>query len=561
LRGKTDLDGVDYRGRGHARVRLVQTGPVSPASRAPRRKKQNVNSGRQLALFADGKAEQTCDCPACSADEPDPEQMLAGLVDSAADLAGCEDPLEAEMAGAFFVAMALAGEDAVSAFAQALVPAIESRGNDAALMMLTAIGAAARGGPEQVAQAAAAAAGRLAVSGVSAPAWARELEQPLRAGPFTRLYDAEGTMSVLVGTFQRAGREHAVMVAVDHHHCGAADDIFILDPADLPVALKDIHEGARRDGLTIKNQTLNASEFRWYVEQAMQVRAEHDSDNGEDREQGMLELFDDEQGPGYPMLAVLVRARLAALPQPRKPKGTVVSRHGAGGHEAMEALRQLAQLVTGPGGRSVAGLDFLPAGRARSAKLAAKRKKSAGRAPVYQLKVSLRGAKPPIWRRLLVPADINLAGLHAIILAAFGWHGGHMHVFETAYGDFGRADRELGHRADGSVTLEQVAPEVKDKIQYTYDFGDDWVHDIVVEKVVDPDPATAYPRCSGGKRAAPPDDCGGIWGYQELLEVLSDPAHPEHEERLEWLGLADASQFTPEAFEVEAVNSRLGALR
>jgi hypothetical protein len=110
------------------------------------------------------------------------------------------------------------------------------------------------------------------------------------------------------------------------------------------------------------------------------------------------------------------------------------------------------------------------------------------------------------------------------------------------------------------MTLEQVAPGVKDKVRYTYDFGDDWVHDIVVEKVLAPDPAMVYPRCTGGKRAAPPDDCGGMWGYEELVEVLADPAHPEHEERLEWLGLSDASEFAPEAFDVEATNSRLNAL-
>jgi hypothetical protein len=179
---------------------------------------------------------------------------------------------------------------------------------------------------------------------------------------------------------------------------------------------------------------------------------------------------------------------------------------------------------------------------------------------VYQLKVSLRGAKPPIWRRLLVPGDISLARLHATVLTAFGWHGGHLHVFETAYGDFGRADRGLGHRADGAVTLEQVAPGVKDKVRYTYDFGDNWVHDIVAEKLLDPDPAMAHPRCTGGKRAAPPDDCGGMWGYGELVEVLADPAHPEHEERLEWLGLANPSQFMPDAFDAEVVNSRLAAL-
>ncbi len=488
--------------------------------------------------------------------------MLAELVDGAADLAGCEDPLEAELAGALFVAMAVAGgDDTVAAFAQAFIPAIEARGNDAAMMMLTAIGAAADGGPEQVARAAVAAAGRLAESGVPVPAWARDLEQPLRAGQFTRLYDTKGTMSVLAGVFHRAAREHAVMVVVDHDNCSAAEDIFILDGADLPVALKDIRDGGRRDGLTTKTQALGAPEFRWYVEQAMQARAVHDSENDDDGGQEAAELIDEQQGPGYPVLAVLVRVRLAALPQPRRPKDAVVSGHSAGGLDAMQVLQQFADMVARSGGPSAAGLGFLAGERAQPAKLPAKRRKAAGPAPVYQLKVSLRSAKPPIWRRLLVPADISLARLHAAILAAFGWHGGHMHVFETAHGDFGRADRELGHRADRAVTLEQVAPQVKDKIRYTYDFGDDWVHDIVVEKVLDPDPSTAYPRCTGGKRAAPPDDCGGIWGYEELVEVLADPAHPEHEERLQWLGLADASQFAPDAFDLEAVNSRLGAPR
>jgi len=548
-------------GRWQARAWVVQTWPVSPASRAPRGK-QNAKSARRSDLVVVRKAEETCDCPACSGGELDPERMLAELVDGAADLAGCEGPLEAELAGALFVALALAGgDDAVPAFAHAFIPAIEARGNDAALMMLTAIGAAACGGPEQVAKAAVAAAGRLAESGVPAPGWARELEQPLRAGAFTRLYDTEGTMSVLVGVFHRAAREHAVMVVVDHDDCGAAEDIFVLDAADLPVALKDIRDGGRRDGLTIKTQKVDAPEFRWYVEQAMQARAVHDSEDGDDGGQDAAELFDEEEGPGYPVLAVLVRTRLAALPQPRQPKGAVVSGHSAGGPDAMEVLQQFVDMVARSGGPSAVGLDFLAAGRAQPAKLPAKRKKTPGPAPVYQLKVNLRGAKPPIWRRLLVPADISLARLHATIGAAFGWHGGHMHVFETAYGDFGRADRELGHRADGSVTLEQVAPEVKDKIRYTYDFGDDWVHDIVVEKVLDADPSTAYPRCTGGKRAAPPDDCGGIWGYEELVEVLADPAHPQHEERLEWLGLADAGQFAPDTFDVEAVNCRLGALR
>jgi hypothetical protein len=108
------------------------------------------------------------------------------------------------------------------------------------------------------------------------------------------------------------------------------------------------------------------------------------------------------------------------------------------------------------------------------------------------------------------------------------------------------------------VTLEQVAPQAKDKIRYTYDFGDDWVHEIVVEKVLDRDPAPAYPCCTGGRRAAPPEDCGGIWGYEELVEILADPQHPEHEERL---GLDVASWFDPAVFDVDEVNRALGKLR
>jgi hypothetical protein len=496
-----------------------------------------MKSGRRSDLVVVGTVDEGCDCPACSGDGSDPEQMLAELLDGAAALADSEDPLEAEMAGALFVAMAAAGgDDSAAAFAQAFIPAIEARGTGTALIMLTAIGAAARGGPEEVARAAVAAAGRLAASGVPAPSWAGELAKPTLAGPFVRLYDTEGMMSALFGSFQRAGREHAVMVIVDHENCGAAEDIYILDAADVPAAMQDIRDGGRRDGLTIKTQPLEAPEWRWYVEQAMQERAVHDDEEALDA----FDLIDEEVGPGYPVLAVLLRARLAAFPQPRKPKNAVVEGHGVG--------------------ESALGLAFPAAARGRPQKLQPERRK-AGPAPVYQLKVSLRGAKPPIWRRLLVPGDINLARLHAILLAAFGWDGGHLHVFETPYGDFGRADRELGHRAEGSVTLKQVAPDVNDKIRYTYDFGDDWVHDIVVEKVLDADPTTTYPRCTGGKRAAPPDDCGGIWGYEELVDVLANPTHPEHEERLEWLGLDDASQFTPEVFDVEAVNRRLNALR
>jgi hypothetical protein len=546
----------------------MQTVPMSRASRASRRKRQAKSGRRPDAVVIRG-SDEMCHCPECSGEGVDPEQMLAELVDGAAGLADCEDPLEAELAGSLFVALAMAGgDDTARSLYEAFIPAVEARGNDAALVVLTAIGAAAGGGPEPLYQAAAAAADRLAATGVPVPAWSRQLEQPLEAGPFTRLYDTQGTMSVLVGSFRRAGHENAVMVFVNHEDCGAADDIAILDAAHLSDALKDIRASGRRDGVTVRTQALDAPTFRWYVEQAMDARAVHDAEDADDREQIPPDLVD-EDGPGYPVLAVLVRSRLAALPPPRRPKDAVVYGHGPDGRDAMGVLQQFAHLMAGSGGPSTLGLELLAGGRPQpagipttvSTKLPPKRRKGAGPAPVYQLKVGLRGTKPPIWRRLLVPADMSLSKLHAAILAAFGWHGGHMHVFETTYGDFGQADRELGHRADGSVTLEQVAPQAKDKIRYTYDFGDDWVHDILVEKVLAPDPSTTYPRCTGGKRAAPPDDCGGIWGYEELLEILADPAHPEHNDRLVWLGLTDSSEFTPESFDTDVVNHRLGTGR
>ena len=116
-------------------------------------------------------------------------------------------------------------------------------------------------------------------------------------------------------------------------------------------------------------------------------------------------------------------------------------------------------------------------------------------------------------------------------------------MFETPYGEFGVANAELGQRAEAPVTLEQVAPDVRSKIRYTYDFGDDWEHEILVEKVLDRDETTRYPRCTGGRRAAPPEDCGGVWGYAELAEVLADPAHPEHQDRLRPPAMGSRSLF------------------
>lgn len=176
---------------------------------------------------------------------------------------------------------------------------------------------------------------------------------------------------------------------------------------------------------------------------------------------------------------------------------------------------------------------------------------------VHRLKVTLRGAKPPIWRRLEVPSATPLVRLHQAIQDSFAWEDYHMWVFDSPNGEYGMPDPELGHGDAAAVTLADVAPGPKDRIRYLYDFGDAWDHDIVVEDVVPAEAGVAYPRCLTGRRAAPPEDSGGIWGYAHLCDVLADPEHPEHADRLEWLDLDSPTDFEPAAFDTDEVNEYL----
>ncbi|WP_219465982.1 plasmid pRiA4b ORF-3 family protein [Nonomuraea rhizosphaerae] len=179
---------------------------------------------------------------------------------------------------------------------------------------------------------------------------------------------------------------------------------------------------------------------------------------------------------------------------------------------------------------------------------------------VHTIKVTLRGSRPTIWRRLEVASDSTLRHLHDVIQATFGWENYHMWVFDSASGRFGVTDRELEIRNAATGRLDEVAPHAGDRLRYTYDFGDDWEHEIVVEAVTDPEPGTAYPRCLTGRRAGPPEDSGGVYGYEYLLEILADPAHEEHRERLEWLGLDSADQFNPGSFDANKINDALSGL-
>ena len=129
---------------------------------------------------------------------------------------------------------------------------------------------------------------------------------------------------------------------------------------------------------------------------------------------------------------------------------------------------------------------------------------------------------PTVWRRLELPSDLSLDVVHEVLQIAFAWHGYHLHQFENACGAFGRPkdDSEWGFEEVGdesAVALAQVAAEEKARIVYVYDFGDDWRHDIVVEKITPAVPGVAYPRCTGGRGWAPEEDSGGIWAHNEAV--------------------------------------------
>jgi hypothetical protein len=177
---------------------------------------------------------------------------------------------------------------------------------------------------------------------------------------------------------------------------------------------------------------------------------------------------------------------------------------------------------------------------------------------IVQIKVKLLGvSKPPVWRRLQLRADTRLDHLHEMIVAAFGWEDYHMHVFASGPDELGVPDPELRFTDERRVSLGQLIGGVGDRLRYTYDFGDDWQHEIVVEELLDADPEIHYPLLVAAKGACPPEDCGGPWGYAELKEILADPSHEQHQEMLDWLGLDNPSAFDPNALATDQIEEEL----
>ncbi len=175
---------------------------------------------------------------------------------------------------------------------------------------------------------------------------------------------------------------------------------------------------------------------------------------------------------------------------------------------------------------------------------------------IVQIKIKLLGvAKPPVWRRMQVRADTRLDQLHEVLQRALGWDNCHMHSFSFGDERYGLA-HEFGDRDEREATLgELVGPGTR--FRYTYDFGDDWEHQIVVEKLLDSDPDTHYPALLVARGACPPEDCGGAWCYDDLKLILADPNDDQHQERLDWLGLDDAGGFDPAVVDFDRLSARV----
>ncbi len=178
---------------------------------------------------------------------------------------------------------------------------------------------------------------------------------------------------------------------------------------------------------------------------------------------------------------------------------------------------------------------------------------------IYQVKVTLRDSKPPIWRRLLIPGSVTLYRLHHILQVAMGWSDSHLHHFIIAgkYYSTPSPDDWQPVKDERRYSLNQIAPSEKNRFTYEYDFGDSWEHQILVEKIQAPEAGVQYPLCVKGKRACPPEDVGGIWGYMNFVDAISDPNHREHDSYFEWWG----GDFDPEEFNIDSINQALRQIR
>lgn len=178
---------------------------------------------------------------------------------------------------------------------------------------------------------------------------------------------------------------------------------------------------------------------------------------------------------------------------------------------------------------------------------------------IYQIKATIKSCKPPIWRRFVLPDSTSLHSLYKVLQVLFRWEDYHLHEFTIEGEAYGIPDPEEDPFWEKEViderkiVLSKVAKKVGRHFDYWYDFGDNWHHDVVIEKIMQNQTPMKHPRCIGGKRASPPENVGGVWGYKYFLDAINDPKHEEHDEKLEWIG----GEFDPEEFDIDGINENL----
>ena len=178
---------------------------------------------------------------------------------------------------------------------------------------------------------------------------------------------------------------------------------------------------------------------------------------------------------------------------------------------------------------------------------------------VYQIQILLLGIKPKIWRRILIQSDMLLSDFHKVIQTSMGWTNSHLHQFiknkihyseripeDTSWDETGNVDYL-------NMKLSDLLEKEEEMVLYEYDFGDGWTHDLILEKILFGDNELEFPVCLGGEMNCPPEDCGGIGGYSNILEILKNPKDKEYESYIVWLG----GKFNPSYFNIRKVNKLL----
>ena len=178
---------------------------------------------------------------------------------------------------------------------------------------------------------------------------------------------------------------------------------------------------------------------------------------------------------------------------------------------------------------------------------------------VYQIQILLIGSKPKIWRRALIQSDLLLSDFHKVIQTSMGWTNSHLHQFiknEICYSERLPDDitwEEMSNVDYANMKVSDLLGEEEERILYEYDFGDGWMHDLILEKILPGDNELEFPICLAGKMNCPPEDCGGVRGYSDILKILRNPTHEEYESYIVWLG----GKFDPEYFNLKKVNKML----